>query len=356
MNDVRLDSIGSDQRIQATAYGDAEALSEWRIRENARAIYEASRRLVRHDGRAYDSVGSDRALFLARELEYLHSTVLEDVYEDLNAERLIPTDSSVPAGARTHTIRRESKSGEMVWFRGNSSDRGQTAIQREEKEYKIHAAITSVKLNFFDEMRADFAGYSLEQKLKQAAERVAAEFKNEKIWEGDDDRGVPGMFNSPFGPKTTSGVTFGPGGGTAAAQLEELHRLANLIGEETNDKFYPTALAAPIKYINHWKNTHLDTANSSNQSILEAFMEKNDYVNQVVKCRECSNQGSADDILQMFRPNDSQSAHAVIPQGLTWMPMERTGFEMEMDAYLLFGGVNQYKPLNNLTVYASYSA
>lgn len=353
---VRLDSFEGTSKYAPTAYVDPQTLAEWRMRQNAEAIYKASRELVSPlTGRAYDAVSSDRSLFLARELEFTHNRVLEDVYEDLNAETLIPTDSSVPPGAKTHTIQRESAAGEMVWFRGNSSNKGQVSVEREEKEYKIHAAVTSIKINFFDDLNAKFAGFPLESRLRKAAERVAREFKNEKTFTGDEARGVPGMFNAPFSPKVASGVTFGPGGGTVTAQLAELHRLANLIGEQTNDKFGPSAAAMPIKYVNYFRNTMLDTSNGSNRSILDAFLQDNDYVNSVVKVRECTGAGvGGTDILQFLRPGDSDSAHCVVPQGLTWMPMERSGFDMDMDAYMLFGGVNQYQPLNNLVVYASY--
>jgi hypothetical protein len=279
------------------------------------------------------------------------------VYKNLNALRLLPVDSSVPAGAKTHTIERERSSGEMVWFRGNSSHRGQVNLEREEKEYKIHAAVTSIKINFFDQMNANFAGYALEAKLRKAAQRVADEFVNDKAMTGDTARGVPGMFNAPFSPKVAAAVTFGPNGASAVNQLAELHRLANLIGEQSDDKFYATSFFAPRKYVNHWKNTLLDTTNGSNRSIYDAFLQDNDYITSIEVARETLGAGAGGtDIFQFFRPGDADSAHIVIPQGLTWMPMRNpTGFEMDMDAYLLFGGVNQYMPLNNQIVYASYA-
>lgn len=355
---VRLDSLDSDQRLGATAYVDARQLANWRIQQNARFIYEQSRNMPSPiTGRNYDSVSGDRALHLARELEHSHNRVLTDVYKNLNALRLLPVDSSVPAGAKTHTIERERHSGEMVWFRGNATQRGQVNLEREEKEYKIHAAITSIKLNFWDLMAANFSGYALESKLRQAAERVADEFVNEKAMTGDVARGVPGMFNAPFAPKTTAAVVFGPGGGTPTAQLAELHRLANLIGEQSDDKFFSTAFACPRPYVNYWKNTILDTANASNRSIYDAFLQDNDYIDSIEVARECAGAGPGNtDIFQFLRPGDMDSAHIVIPQGLTYMPMRSvTGFEMDMDAYLLFGGVNQYNPLNNLIVYATYA-
>lgn len=345
-----LEGVGN-QLVRTAAYQSAEDLSDWRIRENAQAI-EAMSRL----NPAMDAISGTAAIALARQLEFTHNRVLSTVYEDLNGD-LIPTDSSVPAGARTHTIARESSSGKAEWFKGNSRNLGHVSTEIEEQEFKIWAAVTKVDMNFFDDMSARFAGIPLESRLRRAAERVLMEFKNEKIFAGDSAQGVPGMFNAPYCMKGVSGVTFGPGGGTATAQLAELHRLANQQAQATKSKFKPTAAAMDTRYIDYFSNTLLDTANGSNRSILECFVTDNRYISQVIEIQECAGAGvGGTDIMLFFRPGDADSAHVVVPQGFTLLPMQKDGFDWYMPAFMLYGGVNQYNPLNNYVVYATYAA
>jgi hypothetical protein len=355
--DVRLDSIEAGSSVSNAAYVTPVKLAEWRIKQNAKSIYDLCQNAISpYSGARYDAVDADRAFALAKDLEFRHQEIIQEVYKDLNGNTLIPSDSRVPAGARTHTIRREESAGSMVWFRGNSSKRGNASVNVDEKEYKIQAAVTQYKINFFDEMAADFAGYQLEQKLRDACVRVSEEFRNHVVWHGDEDLGVPGMFNSPFGPKQVSPVAFGPGSAASAeAQVNELHRLFNRIHEDTDNKFGPVAVAMPIRMHNYLNNRILAAANGSNISMAELFLQKNTYITSLIPVREMSGAGPGGlDIMMGFRPGDRESAHAVIPQGLTWMPMERNGYDMVTDAFILLGGVNQYRPLNNQLVYFEY--
>lgn len=352
MSNIVFDSLEgvANEAVRSTAYQAADAIRDWRIRENAAVIEAQSHRQV-----GMDAIAGSAAIGLARQMEFMHARVLEEVYKSLNGD-LIPTDSSVPAGARTHTISRENASGKAEWYKGNSSRMGHVAVDVEEQEFKIWAVVTKVDMNFFDDMTARFAGIPLESRLRRAADRVVSEFKNAKIFTGDSAQGVPGMFNAPYCFKGTAGVTFGPGGGTPSAQLAELHRLANQQAQATNSQFRPSAVAMDTRYIDYFSNTLLDTANGSNRSILEAFVTDNRYVSSVEEIQECAGAGvGATDIILFFRPGDLDSAHAVVPQGFTLLPIQKDGFDWYMPAYMLFGGVNQYNPLNNFVVYATYA-
>jgi hypothetical protein len=353
---VQFDSFENRQIVQSESFDSLDAQVRNRIAANAHFIFE-NRFNMAQDSIAADALTTAGALGFARQLEHVYAGVLKEVYEDLNANTLIPTDTSVPAGARTHTIRREAMQGRAVIYSESAEDQGNVSISNEEQEFRIWPVVTQMQISFFDELADNFASLNLRSRMQEAMRRVMEEKRNDLCWVGDNTRGIRGMLNADYIPRASSGVTFGPGGGTPEAQLMELHRLANIQAIRTKNKFSPNVMYAPIQYLDYFSNQRLNTA-GGDRTILEAFKMNNRRVREIVEVHELDGQGelAGYDKLLFTKRGDQKAAAAVIPRGFTMLPAQKgTTWKTVIPAYMLWGGVVQRDPLNNLLVESLYA-
>lgn len=371
MNNIQFDSLdrSGDSLVRSVKQFDSYATTpkreqEARMRANKAVIEQTLndpqfRFQAESQGINLDAVASGGAVAFMRELEHVYTEILRETYEPLNAKALIPIDTQVPLGKKTHTVRRIDHQGSMDWYRRNSIDEGNVSFSTDEKSYPVNVAVTKIEMNFFDQLAmGQVRSTNLEGELRNAANRVADEFYNEKTWFGDDSVGHLGVWNYPFVPKLISGVTFGPGGGTPIQQLNELIRLSRINKDPTKGVFYPTECAMPIRYMDYFQSTYIDTAGSK-ATILEEF-RKLSNIRQVHEVHETSGAGPDNgaganyDILFFFRRDKRAIASSVL-KTLTFMPLQREGFDMYIPAYMVLGGVIMRDPLHNLVAYTNYS-
>lgn len=370
MHNIQFDSFQSEDKLVKSVkqFNDFAATpkreQEARMRANKIVLDQAIndphiRYQAEASGVNLDDVAAGGAVAFLRELEHVYTELLRETYEPLNAKALIPIDTQVPLGKKKHTVRRIDHQGSMDWYRRNSVDEGNVSFSTDEKTYPVNVAVTKIEMNFFDQLAmGQVRSTSLEAELRNAANRVADEFYNEKTWFGDDSVGHLGVWNYPFVPKLVSGVTFGPGGGTAIEQLNELLRLARINKDPTKGVFFPTEVAMPIRYVDYFRETYIDTSGSK-ATILEEF-RKLSNIRQVHEVHETSGAGPDNgaganyDILFFFRRDRRAIASSVI-KTLTFMPLQRDGFDMYIPAYMVLGGVIMRDPLHNLVTYANYA-
>lgn len=368
MFDIQFDSYDSDLAKDIAQFDSRittpKREQELRMRAN-KGVIEAAladpsfRYRAELSGTNLDAVASGGAVAFLRDLEHVYAELLREQYEDLNAKALIPIDTQVPLGKKKHTVRRIEHQGQMNWYRGNSEKEGNVDFTTDEKTFPVNIATTKIQMNFFDQLaQGQVRSTSLEGELRNAASRVADEFYNEKTWFGDPDVGHLGVWNYPFVPKLVAGTTFGPGGGTPLAQLNEMLRLARLNNDRTKGKFYPLEVAMPIRYVDYFRETYIDVSGSK-ATILEEFL-KLSKIRQVHEVHETSEAGPSNgaggnyDIMFFFRRDRRAIASSVI-KTLTYMPLQREGFEMYIPAYMVLGGVIMRDPLHNLVAYTSYA-
>jgi hypothetical protein len=290
-----------------------------------------------------------RAYHFARELEHIYQEVLREEYAPNNALRLFEVDSSVPAGANAHTVRRIQHEGEARYYRSNASDRGSSGARRVEKQFPIHPIVTSVKINFFEQMASGFANSNLRTELEFAARRAMEDFLNDKVWNGDEDQGVVGVKNYPWVPKTFSLLAFNDLS-TADSILSEMHRLANNASEVSKQTFAPNRMIMGVKLYNYL--TTRKRSATTDQTIMQAFLQDNPYISVIEAAHELDGAGPGGQDMMVFdRAGDRSSIANVIPQGFTMLPIQQTGFDFEIPCYMLHGGVIMRYPLNNLVAY-----
>lgn len=331
---------------------DVKTAHERRLDANTRTIKGGLEQLAAMSPNGFRTDSNDltsRAFHFARELEHIYQDLLRDEYAPNSALRLFSIDSSVPAGANTHTVRRIQHEGEARYYRANASDRGSTGARKVEKEFPIHPIVTSIKLNFFEQMASGFANSNLRSELEFAAKTVIEDFLNDKTWTGDEDQGAVGILNYPWIPKTFGLQVFSDA--TAADTiLSEMHRLANNASEVSKTVYAPNRMTMGVK-LKNYLSTRKRSA-TTDQTIMQAFLQDNDYISTVEVAPELDGAGpNGEDIMLFDRAQDRGSIANVIPQGFAMLPIQQTGFDFEIPCYMIHGGVIMRRPLNNLIAY-----
>ena len=108
------------QNIDITGKGfELGPVSQGAMRLDAK---ELAKHRVQLNARHFDNALIQNGFHMARQLEHVYSEVLREEFPPQSSMEAFPVDTSVPAGARTHTVRRLSQQGEAKVYRGNSAD------------------------------------------------------------------------------------------------------------------------------------------------------------------------------------------------------------------------------------------
>lgn len=341
---LRLDAMGAGNK----------AIDGYRIRENAAILDSAYRRARAANlvdmgtAQRLDALGSGAGVHLARMLEHVYSETLKDAFAPTNALDLFEVDRSVPAGARTHTIRRTRHTGKARFYEGNASRRPTVGLEQREETFNVAPIVTSIKINFFDQLAADFSGVSLRADLEDAARDVMDRFLNDKIWNGAAERKLPGVLTTPWVGKQTASVTYGPGTSPDAI-LADLHNKANYAVSKSKGLYTPNRMCSSIRLINYLSTTKRSA--TTEDTILSAFLADNPYITEVVPVHELEGAGPNGEDVALFDRKAKDAFVRVMPRDFTMLPIIENAFELEIPCYAIYGGVISREPLHNLITY-----
>jgi hypothetical protein len=328
-----------------------ESMRRDRIQQSADAIRRATRARGRHDpGFTEDAVEGAGAVRRARELEYTYNEVLEEEYAPNNGLQYFPVDESVPAGARSHVVERVSHTGNARVYRGGHSEpKGSTGVQKASERFPVLTYVTEIELDFFERQSDSFAGTNLRAELEMAAQQTLMDFLNEKTFDGSPQDDLRGIWEYPFLPRTVSGVAFD---GSAAPEdmLDELHRLANLLAEESKKRYSPTTLLTSIRVKHRISNKK--RSGTTDETVEEAFLSDNEYIDEVVGIHEARGIGpNGEDAMLFYDRGNRMSVANSLVQGFEMLPIQEEGFNLRIPCYIQHGGIIMRNALNNLLTY-----
>lgn len=344
-------SIGAvdKARLVATA-----AKFDAMVRQNADLADRVKRRMdarradAKARGQRTDAFDATAGLFLARELEYRYAELLREPHPRPDAFELFPIDTSVPVGARTHTVVRAYDSGEVKVVR-TGEDIPTVSQSRQEEQFPVRHYATSIAIDIFELASADFANWPIyAEKLRVARDKIL-EFGNRATWYGLESHGLYGITNYPWLAKAVSAVDFGSA--SADAQLTELRRLGNWSKLNSQAVFAPNACVMSPRMREHFAGTRLTSVNDT--TILEFFLRHHATIDTVEESPflQGVGPGSTDGIL--FYRRDRLGISNVVVQPFTTLPIERQGFDQRTIAYMSHGGVVMRDVGNNLLAWVT---
>lgn len=317
------------------------------MRLDAKQLAERRQKL---NAQHFDAMGTGAGFHLARDLEHVYNEVLREEFPPQSASEAFPLDTSVPAGAASHKVKRISQTGEAKVYRGNSTDIPRVAVSQEEESFPVHHYVIGIGLSIFDEQASGFANSNLRGELQTAAQVTVQEFLNHKTWFGDNENNIYGVLNYPWIPKRVISETFTETG-DAKAMLAALNSAAAQAHEDSKTVYSPNAARMSPRLLRIMRTTYLST--DSKLTIEDAFLKANPKIKDIDEAWELQEAGPGGTDILLFYRLDRRSIANVVPKTFTMLPVQRQGFELTIPCYMTHGGVVQRDVLNNVVCYVN---
>lgn len=347
------DVKGASAYLRIDSIGGQTAADTYRIRENAakfQALYGKVSAMGRGNARL-DALGTGAGLHLARQLEHVYAEVLKDQYAPNNGLDMFAVDRSVPAGARTHTLRRLKHNGEAHFYDGAASRRSAAGVEQREESFNVAPIVTSIHIDFFDQLAADFSGFALRAELENAARDVMDRFISNLVFQGAPERKLPGVLTIPWVPKATSPVTLGSS--TPEAVLLDLHAKAHYGRSRSKGLFRSTRLLTSLRGENYLKTTKRSA--TTEDTIASAFV-RDSGITEIIGLHELEGTGPGGTDIMIFDAPSRDAFVRVMPQDFTMLPAnDSDSFSLEIPCYAIYGGMISREPLHNLISYVATS-
>lgn len=328
-NALKLDSVASDYRKSLAP----EELPRF---DSAMATLK---RTMRADADRADAFTASGGYFMARQLEHIYAEVLQEPAPPNNALEMFSLNTtSVPLGAKTHTVRRIYTEGEAAVYRGGNAGIPRVGLTQQEEQFPVRYYVTAFGYTVFEQFSANFANVSMTQDHMRAARDVILQFMNRKTWFGDTANGIYGILNYPYLDKKVIATAF-DGSASPDDVLEELNRLANWPMEQSKGQYKPTAVVTSHRVRNYLMTT--PRASGSDETIGSYWLKTNTLgITQILAAWEMVNAGpggTTDGIL--FFAADAYGVDNVVPALFSTLPVQSMGYEDLTFCFAAHGGV-----------------
>lgn len=293
---------------------------------------------------------ASESMFLARQLEYIRAGVYKVEYPDLKGARLVPTNTSVPSGARSYTIRIWDKVGEADLVSEDASDFN-----------TVEAKITEKTMRFFmiglgyqytlDEVRyAVEAGVPLQATKAMVCREQIERKMDDIILTGSTKASVTGLLNA-----TDTGIVTYTASNSAALGttlfsgknadeiLGDLHGLVHKVVQDSKEVDIPNTMLMPLTTRLSLQTRRVGDGTST--SILNFFQGNDPYINMIESLYQLeSNTAWTGKRITVYR-RDPTCLELINPQPFEQMaPFMANPFITKVLCRLRTGGIAIYRP------------
>lgn len=287
-------------------------------------------------GKRYNA---DDGFALARQLEFVRSRVLGTVYPGFNMLRLIPADTSVPVGARTHTIRRYSEKGTVQIYRGGNAI-PRINLRQTEEIFPVRHFVTSFDIDLFEQMSNDFANLGIVEKAMRAANQLMQDKRNKLIVAGDEASGLKGVLNYPYLRKAVSSVAY-DGSEAADDVIADMNRWVSFPSNANYAMFAPNRLVTSPRVRAYLMSNPRST--TTDTTIGGFWLSNNGFVSSIDQAHEMQAPDAAPsssyDAMFYYRDDEESINHVQIGAVINMLPVQRDGFVDRMIFWGCTGGV-----------------
>ncbi len=288
-------------------------------------------------------------VFFERELEHIKAKSYDKKYADLKFREVFPISHDAPEGSTSITVRSYDKVGVAKIINGYATDLPRVDIAG--KEYSVLVKQTGASYGYTTkEIRSSrLTGKSLEQRRANTVNRANEELLNKIAYNGDADNGLFGLFTVGGIPTTT--VATKAAGGTKwinnATPEEILFDMNNAVAvqvETTKMKEAPTRGLMPVAQYQYIASKARSA--NSDTTILEYFLQNNQYVKEVMPLNELNGAGTAGvDVFVIYNP-DPDNLVFEMPMEFRHNPPQLRGLSWDIPCESETGGLNVYYPLS----------
>jgi hypothetical protein len=287
------------------------------------------------------------SLFLARELTYIRTRVLEVAKAPMNAFRIFPVQTEIPAGAQVAIQRTYDQTGIAKVISNYADDLPRADVIGTETPVKVQTIGDSYGYDVVEIENAQFAGVNLEMYKAQAARRNI-DFKiNQLAWFGDAENGITGFLANPNLTSVTLAAD-GTGSSTKFVDktpdqiIRDVTQLISAINVATNNVENPNMVLFPTEAFDHIVMT--PRSQYSDLTILE-FLRRSHPDVRFEKVGELDGAGTAGADLMVAGRFDPDVIRLEIPERFRQLPVEKRNLEYVVDCISRFVGVTITIPL-----------
>jgi hypothetical protein len=240
--------------------------------------------MLRRRPRAGDA--AEGYAFFVSQLAYTEAKILPRYYEPMQYTRLLPITGEAGPAATSIRYQIEDQVGQAKWADSQANDTGNADVSWSEKTFNIHGAEVGYMFTQQEIRTTALLKAPLSERRFQASVQAYQRFCNRVGLLGDTPKALTGLLNNAG---VTSAVTpstknwtgaAGIGGSTAASVAEILTDFAfgmQKVYANSGFNVMPDTVGLPELAWQYLSVTPLNTANSTNITILKFLQENNIY-------------------------------------------------------------------------------
>ena len=305
---------------------------------------EAEKNYVLNQGHFDDA----QSIFLARQLAFVRSKVLEVKKAPLNAFEVFPVQTDIPEGAESAYQRIYDSVGMAEIISNYADDLHRADVVGIEQPVKVFTVGDSYGYNVVEIRNAQYTNVNLTFYKAQAARRAIDQKLNYLAWHGDGKHKIIGFLNNP-NITTVLLTADGTGGSTKIKDknveqiLRDFNSIIDSIPEATQQvETANTVLMATAVY-NHIATTPRST--TSDLTILEFLQRTHPEISRWLKVGELNGAGSGNSDMIIAGKFDPDYIKFEIPNRFEQLPVERRNLEYVVNCISRAVGVTVTLPM-----------
>lgn len=289
--------------------------------------------------------------FFARELTYIRAQVLEVAKAPLNAFRIFPVQTEVPAGAAFAVQRIYDSFGIAKVISNYADDLPRADVAGQETPVTVKTLGASYGYNVVEIEHAQFAGEPLEMYKANAARRAIDQKINQIAWFGDAANGIQGFIDNPNLTAVAIPADGQQNGGTNSTQfihktpdqiIRDINTLINAIDLATNNVEFPNMILLPTTAFDHLVMT--PRSQFTDLTILGFLRQAHPDI-RFEKVQELNGAGTGGTDLMIAGRFDPDVIRLEVPERLRQLPVEKRNLEYVVDCISRVIGVTIRIPL-----------
>lgn len=290
-----------------------------------------------------DRLDAAENAFLERSLRHMIPTMFRREYAKINARTIFPVYFANDPGAETISYEETEEVAEAEIVRNYADDAPLAEVKTDEFDSKVRSVRAAAQWDIQEIRAAAKANRPLSQRKTNAARDAMFRTENRVAFQGDADFNLVGLFSDANVPRDTAAATFAAG--SAAANLQELHDLANAIPANTEDIESGGVLCLPPTQFDLVATQRLGTTGEG-PMVLQDFLATNPHVSQVFRVRELAGAGTGGVDTALIFDRNIEKVRMNVALDLEQFAPERRGMVVRVEYHMRIGGLTIPRPLS----------
>lgn len=282
--------------------------------------------------------------FFADQLKWVAQQTYDRVYPELLARTMFPVASNFAPWASDVAFRSMSRTGTAKIAADAAIDVPVVDIDMAELSYPARSVPMGFNYSDLELIRAQREGTRLDEKRAFAARQAIEEEFNLIAFHGDDDAGLPGLFNNSDIGSGDAATGKWQTTATAAQIMADLTLLWTRYVAQNNGRERPNALALPPKAYARAAITPVNTYTT--QTILD-WLTKGGIpgVSQVYNCPDCASvSGMSSHDVAVLYTRDPMKLELKIPAEIKIFSPQAKGLGYHVPMYGRISGLHIFYP------------